>query len=513
MKKNVTPKRKLTKEIINKRLLDREVLLIGDYHSYHVKSEFQCQNGHRWMATPANILNGTGCPHCSGNIPLTREIINKRIKSLKVEMLSEYISQKSKAKFKCDCGNVWETAPNNVLYGKGCPKCSRKSAANKRRLNISTINERLINRGIKLVGEYKTANTKSSFECSNGHSWKATAGSVMKGNGCPHCSNRLPLTKEIVNKRLEHRAIELIGEYVQSNQIAEFKCEYGHVWKTTPGGVLRGSGCPTCNGQSPLNKEIINERLKPRGLEMLGKYVNVDTKSLFQCEEGHTWITTPYHVTRKNNATGCPYCSQQAPLSTEVVNERISDRGYILLDEFVTNSTKVRFQCSEGHVWLAKPNNILNGRGCPDCAIRTSDNDVFYIWIAQNQNKMKVDLNKFLIKFGVTSERLGDSRIREVACSWKASPLILAMVQTSDLATNAETTASMIGEKISSQFKHLDGWTEFRVVSEDELKNLMLIADQVAANKIVWSKFHECSNQNEISKNILNHHIQLEFDL
>jgi hypothetical protein len=98
---------------------------------------------------------------------------------------------------------------------------------------------------------------------------------------------------------------------------------------------------------------------------MLGEYVNVDTKTMFQCGEGHTWEATPYKVMAH---TGCPHCSRRIPLTTEDINARISDRGLAMLDEFISSHTKVRFQCSEGHTWEAKPNNILNGRGCPDCA-------------------------------------------------------------------------------------------------------------------------------------------------
>jgi hypothetical protein len=361
----MSPER-VTKEIVNTRLADRGIVMPGEYVAYHTKTLFQCCKGHTWKATPANVIYGTGCPHCSGNVPLTKEIVNTRLADRGIVMLDEYVSQKTKARFQCSKGHAWESAPGNVLYGKDCPECGRITAGNKRRLTSDTIRDRLKGRGITMRGKYVTANTKTLFQCTEGHSWEATPGSVMGGNGCPHCAGRVPLTKEIVNIRLADRRITLLGEYTGTNTKTLFQCGAGHTWEGRPGGIMQGGGCPHCAGQAPLSKEIVNARIAGRGIVMLGEYRNVDTKMLFQCSEGHTWKTTPYHVSKKG--TGCPYCSRQAPLTTEIVNARIADRGIFMLDEFITNSVKVRFQCSEGHIWAVKPNNVLNGRGCPDCA-------------------------------------------------------------------------------------------------------------------------------------------------
>jgi len=476
---------KLTKEEVNNRLAGRGIVLLGGYVNVSTKSLFQCNKGHTWSASPRNVLHGeTGCPYCSGNKPLTKEIVNDRLAERGIVMLDEYINQNTKALFQCSEGHSWNSAPTNVLYGNGCPECGRNAAANKRKLTPDKICERLSNRGIDLIGEYVTANTKTLFQCCEGHTWEATPGSVMSGNGCPYCSNRAPLTKEIVNNRIAGRGIILLSEFVTTSTRSQFQCSERHTWISTPGGVMQGSGCPHCDGQAPLSKEIVNERIANRGFHMLGEYVNVDTKAQFQCSEWHSWETTPYHVMR---GTGCPYCSRQAPLSTEIVNNRIADRGLILLDEFITNSVKVRFQCSEGHIWEAKPNNILNGRGCPYCSERTSDNNTFYIWVADRQNLVNIQIGEFLVKYGVTSERLGDKRINEVASTWGTLPHILAMVKTLVPATWAEQAAEDIGRCLAPDYSYLDGWTEFRIVNETELAQIMAIAHEAAKYKIVWN--------------------------
>jgi hypothetical protein len=45
--------------------------------------------------------------------------------------------------------------------------------------------------GIKLIGEYTNALTKTTFQCVNGHSWLAVRHSVKNiGSGCPECVDR-----------------------------------------------------------------------------------------------------------------------------------------------------------------------------------------------------------------------------------------------------------------------------------------------------------------------------------
>jgi hypothetical protein len=71
--------KKLTKEIINERIADRGIVLIGRYKSASIKTTFQCPDGHTWDSKPNNIMNGTGCPHCAGKAPLTKDIVNESI--------------------------------------------------------------------------------------------------------------------------------------------------------------------------------------------------------------------------------------------------------------------------------------------------------------------------------------------------------------------------------------------------------------------------------------------------
>ncbi|ENH0920767.1 GIY-YIG nuclease family protein [Escherichia coli] len=134
-----------------------------------------------------------------------------------------------------------------------------------------------------------------------------------------------------------------------------------------PSSVMRSSGCPRCAGNVLLSAEIVNERLAARGIKLIGEYVNNTTKTQFQCQHSHEWMAMPDGVMR---GKGCPRCAGTAPLSADIINERMADRGIKLIGTFTGVMRKTQFQCQYGHEWMTKPNSIMNGHGCPHCATR-----------------------------------------------------------------------------------------------------------------------------------------------
>ena len=78
--------KKLTNEKIDERIKGRNIKRIGDFLGYKdIKMEWECLiDGHRWFASPGNILNGnkSGCPFCKNkNEEEIHQIILKNIKT------------------------------------------------------------------------------------------------------------------------------------------------------------------------------------------------------------------------------------------------------------------------------------------------------------------------------------------------------------------------------------------------------------------------------------------------
>jgi len=95
------------------------------------------------------------------------------------------------------------------------------------------------------------------------------------------------------------------------------------------------------------------------------KYVNSATKLRWECNEGHVWDEKPHSIRR---GSWCPECSGAKRLTIdEMQNIAAVKGGRCLSDKYVSPSTKIRWECGEGHVWEATPDSIKRGSWCPEC--------------------------------------------------------------------------------------------------------------------------------------------------
>lgn len=114
------------------------------------------------------------------------------------------------------------------------------------------------------------------------------------------------LTTDQVNVRLSPRNIELVGTYLGSQVKNKFRCNKFHVWEAAPSKVFQGHGCAECFGTKRLTSDIVNARLASKKISLIGEYESALTKSQFQCNLGHIWTAKPADVMGKS---GCPSCA------------------------------------------------------------------------------------------------------------------------------------------------------------------------------------------------------------
>jgi hypothetical protein len=184
--------KKLTKELVNKRIIDRGIQQIGEYINSRTKTEFQCDFGHIWKVKPNDILNGSGCPKCAGLERLSIDIINQRLEenNRDIRQIGDYNGALVKTEFQCESGHTWSATPNSIISGKGCRKCANIRMSESPRLSTSIINERLEENGrnIRQIGDYNGALIKTDFQCGCGNIWSVKPNDIMSGRGCPKCS-------------------------------------------------------------------------------------------------------------------------------------------------------------------------------------------------------------------------------------------------------------------------------------------------------------------------------------
>jgi hypothetical protein len=97
-----------------------------------------------------------------------------------------YLGLHGKLRWQCELEHeVWEASPAKIYAGRWCPTCGgRKKKTLEQAQNLAKSFG-----GKCLAKKLVNANTKISWECKRGHSWKASFDSVNQGSRCPHCFN------------------------------------------------------------------------------------------------------------------------------------------------------------------------------------------------------------------------------------------------------------------------------------------------------------------------------------
>lgn len=236
------------------------------------KVEWQCDQGHRWFASP-NARTGMvhrGCPYCSNKKVLVGfndlNTTHPDVASLLVNKEDGLCVTAGSGKsllWHGTCGHEWSNSVRLVVKGVGCPYCAGKRVLvgfNDLQTVRPDLAAELVDQSlaVKLVAG---SNKKVQWRCSHGHVWSASVNSrVMNGTGCPYCSGRKvdvgindlatlrpDMVAELVDKSL---ATELS---IGSGQYVEWQCKHGHRWfaRVAERCLDHATGCPVCNGGSP----------------------------------------------------------------------------------------------------------------------------------------------------------------------------------------------------------------------------------------------------------------------
>ena len=361
----MTSANKLTNAAVDTRLSDRTVCRVGSYVTGRTKIEFGCSVcAHVWGAAPSDVLQGKGCPSCAGNIRHTNEVVDARLADRSVYRIGEYVNNRAKIEFGCSVCAYTWMTSPSSVLGGSGCPSCADTL-----LTNEVVDARLSDRTVYRVGDYANNRTKIEFGCSVcAHTWAATPANILHGTGCPGCAGQSPLTNEIVDARITDRTVYRIGNYVNTDTKIDFGCSVcSYTWMVVPYSVLRGYGCPSCSGQVPLTNEVVDARIADRTVYRIGSYVDTRTKIEFGCSAcAHAWMAAPQHILR---GSGCPPCGGALPLTNEILDGRLADRSVYRVGECRNATTKIEFGCSVcAHIWVTAPSHIVRGTGCPACA-------------------------------------------------------------------------------------------------------------------------------------------------
>lgn len=175
------------------------------------------------------------------------------------------------------------------------------------------------------------------------------------------------LTIEMMHEIAKQREGKCLSDkYINGNIKLRWQCNNGHIWKTTPITIKSGHWCPRCIGRGKTIEDMQKLAEAKKGKCISKRYVKAKNKLKWQCDKGHTWYAVPLSIKKGH---WCPHCARKAKLSIEEMRHIAKNMGGKCLSKtYVNNLTKLKWKCSNGHTWEARPADVKRGQWCPYCS-------------------------------------------------------------------------------------------------------------------------------------------------
>lgn len=281
------------------------------YVNAHAPLQWECAKGHRWRARPADVKGGDAwCPRCA-----SKKYTLADMKALAEEhggrcLSRRYVNKRTPMEWECSEGHRWEATPANVLRGHWCHTCGKRA---RRLTNIGEMKALAEERGGRCLSrEYVNAETPIQWKCGKGHPFELRVAQVKDGGKwCPVCEKTqvLDAMKALAADR---KGRCLSREYVDVDTPLQWECKKAHRWSSAPMDVRKGTWCRKCAGAARrLTIAEMQEIAKKRGGRCLSEeYLGANTPLKWECDRGHQWKTRPAQVkgTPNREGTWCPTC-------------------------------------------------------------------------------------------------------------------------------------------------------------------------------------------------------------
>lgn len=242
------------------------VIPLGSYVNNSTKIEFKCKICDRvYAARPADALRGKGCRICglkrgSEKQRKTHEEFMMELFNINpnVTLMGKYTGAFQKINVRCNlCGNIWDSAASNLLYAKGCPKCSMKLVASKIRKSPKQFEEEMnaLHPELIFIDEYFDSSTKLLYVCTVcGETQYGSPPHLLSGEGCRFCgrqkcydANRKTHDEFIQEMEQVNPQIEILTNYTTNKTKVRARCKICfHEWYPVAASLSAGYGCPMC---------------------------------------------------------------------------------------------------------------------------------------------------------------------------------------------------------------------------------------------------------------------------
>lgn len=244
------------------------------------------------------------------------------------------------------CGkHEWPAVVQNMVKGSRCPYCSGNLAI-PGETDIFTTNPDLtcmwsVNNTLDPKSLKASSNKRALWWC-GAHEWEATIGSISSGTRCPYCSGRraIPGRTDIFSVYPNLRALWSSNNTVDPSTLkptshvsALWTCGL-HEWSADLGNVVAGTRCPSCSGRvatADRNLAVLFPDLalewSPSNVTQASDVAPSSGKTaewVCSADPGHVWSARVYSRTSKS-PTGCPICNPPGSKMQHSVSEFIDE--------------------------------------------------------------------------------------------------------------------------------------------------------------------------------------------
>ena len=244
----------------------------------------------------------------------------------------------------------------------------------------------------------------------------------------------------VAELKIKNPTVEVVEEYINARTPILHHCLVHDVfWKTLPSRALMGAGCNKCKEERfhktrcKTHEQYVDEVFKINpDIVVTGTYINARTPIEHYCKQhGVAWMSYPDNILR---GIGCKQCG----------NEKIKNKNIKLHDEYVKElnminpdievvgeymgaNTSILHKCKiDGHMWNAKPANILSGKGCP-CCVESHGERYIRQWLQEHniiysyqkifddcKNKRPLPFDFYIPEYNVCIEYDGEQHFKKV---------------------------------------------------------------------------------------------------
>ncbi len=361
--------------------------LSQEYKGVEHKLTWQCRYGHIWDSIPTNVRRGHWCPSC-GWMSMGKkrqkyhlEDIQRLATARSGKCLStEYLGYGIDHEWQCADGHMWNAPPDRIIQGKWCPKCAKRKHFTEEKCRF--IIEQMT--GLEFPSDRKILNNGQELDLFNErHNF------AIEYHGVQHYKFVKNWHKDAAgfqrSQERDNRKVRLCKQLGVKLFVISYKQS-----KTDDSliavlrDIVREMNLPIMQKCVDLAgfydklsslKELIKIARDREG-KCLSKHIDREAKCKFQCKKGHVFNMEPRHVKSGH------WCNECGNIRTGNKNRKwsLSDAhlaasqhlGKCLSTSYRQSNHKLKWQCSEGHVWKASFSQVRSGHWCNECGYKSA---------------------------------------------------------------------------------------------------------------------------------------------